>query len=232
MPAGMTIERKTQIRAFGAEIVETDPDGFLLRAEAEARGYVRRHPRSYFLDQSTNLLNGQAWREVGQEIAADFRARGQRVDTFVCSIGTGGTFSGIAAALRAEFPGLATVAVEVDVSAPLLAKREHRPFRHRPHSLMGLGPGKIPPNVREDLIDEVRTVSGPAAWSMMKRLIAEEKLFTGPTAGANVHVAAEVAAALPAGGCVLTVLFDSAWKYVSVWDGDYPGGAGGTVGSS
>jgi cysteine synthase A len=130
---------------------------------------------------------------------------------------------------------MATVAVEVDASAPLAAKREQLPFRHRPHNLLGLGPGKIPPNVREDLIDEVRTVSGAQAWSMMKRLIAEEKLFTGPTAGANVHVAAEVAAELPPGSSVVTVLFDSAWKYVSVWDGDYftgGTGAGGTVGAS
>ncbi len=221
MPAGMTVERKTQIRAFGAEIIETDAEGFLLQAEDEAREYVRRHPRSYFLDQSTNQLNWQAWQQAGREIAADFRRMGREVDTFVCSIGTGGTFSGIAAALRSQFPAMRTVAVEVDVSAPLWAKREHRPFRHGPHNLMGLGPGKIPPNVREDLIDEVRTVTGAQAWTMMKRLIAEEKLFTGPTAGANVHVAAQVAAGLPAGRSVVTVLFDSAWKYVSVWDGDY-----------
>ena len=221
MPAGMTVERKTQIRAFGAEIIETDAEGFLLQAEDEAREYVRRHPRSYFLDQSTNQLNWQAWQQAGREIAADVRRMGRAVDTFVCSIGTGGTFSGIAAALRSEFPAMRTVAVEVDVSAPLWAKREHRPFRHSPHNLMGLGPGKIPPNVREDLIDEVRTVTGAQAWTMMKRLIAEEKLFTGPTAGANAHVAAQVAAGRPAGRSVVTVLFDSAWKYVSVWDGDY-----------
>ncbi|MGH3155024.1 MAG: pyridoxal-phosphate dependent enzyme [Streptosporangiaceae bacterium] len=190
-------------------------------AEAEAREYVRRHPRSYFLDQSTNPLNRQAWRKAGQEIAADFRRQGQEVDVFVCSIGTGGTFSGIADVLRSEFPRMATVAVEVDVSAPLRAKRACLPFRHQPHNLMGLGPGKIPPNVREDLIDEVAVVSGQQAWTMMKRLIAEEKLFTGPTAGANAHVAAQVAAGLPPGRSIVTVLFDSAWKYVSVWDGDY-----------
>jgi cysteine synthase A len=227
MPAGMTIERKTQIRAFGAEIIETDPDGFLLAAEADARDYVRRHPRSYFLDQSTNPLNWQAWRKAGEEIAADFRQRGQRVDRFVCSIGTGGTFSGIADSLKAEFPDLVTVAVEVDVSAALLAKRDRQPFRHQPHNLMGLGPGKIPANAREELIDEVRTVSGAQAWSMMKRLIAEEKLFTGPTAGANAFVAAQVAAELPADQSIVTVLFDSAWKYVSVWDGDYSRSAQG-----
>ncbi|HEY3956127.1 MAG TPA: pyridoxal-phosphate dependent enzyme [Streptosporangiaceae bacterium] len=221
MPTGMTVERKTQIAAFGAEIIETDAEGFLLQAEDEAREYVRRHPRSYFLDQSTNQLNWQAWQQAGREIAADFRRAGREVDTFVCSLGTGGTFSGIAAALRAVFPAMHTVAVEVDVSAPLRAKREHLPFRHSPHNLMGLGPGKIPPNVREDLIDEVRTVTGAEAWTMMKRLIAEEKLFTGPTAGGNVHVAAQVAAGLAPGRSVVTVLFDSAWKYVSVWDGDY-----------
>lgn len=182
---------------------------------------MRRHPRSYFLDQSTNPLNRQAWRKAGQEIAADFRRQGQEVDVFVCSIGTGGTFSGIADVLRSEFPRMATVAVEVDVSAPLRAKRACLPFRHQPHNLMGLGPGKIPPNVREDLIDEVAVVSGQQAWTMMKRLIAEEKLFTGPTAGANAHVAAQVAAGLPPGRSIVTVLFDSAWKYVSVWDGDY-----------
>ena len=226
MPAGMTIERKTQIRAFGAEIIETDPDGFLLLAEDEARDYVRRHPRSYFLDQSTSPLNWQAWRAAGTEIAAEFRRLGRTVDRFVCSIGTGGTFSGIADALKAEFPGLVTVAVEVNASAPLHAKRAGVAFRHRPHNLMGLGPGKIAPNAREELIDEVRTVSGAQAWAMMKRLIAEEKLFTGPTAGANVHVAAQVAAERPPGESIVTVLFDSAWKYVSVWDGDYSRHAG------
>jgi cysteine synthase A len=221
MPAGMTIERKTQIRAFGGEIIETDAGGFLLQAEEEAREYVRRHPRSYFLDQSTNPLNWQAWRRAGEEIVADFRLLGRPVDWFVCSIGTGGTFSGIADALKAEFPEMVTVAVEVDASAPLRAKRDHVAFQHRPHNLMGLGPGKIAPNVREELIDEVRTVTGAQAWTMMKRLIAQEKLFTGPTAGANAHVAAEIAAELPPDRSIVTVLFDSAWKYISVWDGDY-----------
>jgi cysteine synthase len=220
MPAGMTTERTTQIRAFGAEVVETPPDGFLLASEDFARAYVAEHPRSYFLDQSTNPLNRCAWRACGQEII-DALA-GDPVDCFVCSIGTGGTFSGIAAALKAAYPALCTVAVEADRSAPLRAKRRGEPFRHRPHNLIGLGPGRIPPNVREDLVDDVRVVSGADSWAMMKRLIGEERLFVGPTAGANVHVARQVAAELGPGRTVLTVLFDSAWKYFSVWDGVYP----------
>ncbi len=221
MPAGMTIERKTQIQALGAEIIETDPDGFLIAAEEAAHDYTKRHPRSYFLDQSSNPLNWQAWRACGAEIASTLKGLGRPPDRFVCSIGTGGTFSGIADVLKATFPGVTTVAVEVDSSAPLHAKRTGTPFEHRPHNLIGLGPGKIAANVHEHLIDEVRTVSGADAWAMMKRLIEQEKLFAGPTAGANAHVAAEVAAEVGPGGTIVTVLFDSAWKYVSVWDGDY-----------
>lgn len=224
MPEGMTTERMTQIRGFGAEIIETPADGFLTASEEFARTYVAKNPRSYFLDQSTNPLNWRAWQACGQEIV-DALA-GAPVDAFVCSIGTGGTFSGIASVLKPAFPALRTVAVEADRSAPLLAKRSGTAFRHRPHNLIGLGPGKIPPNVREELIDEVRAVAGADAWVMMKRLIGEAGLFVGPTAGANVHAACRVAAELGPGRTVVTVLFDSAWKYFSVWDGVYPAYAG------
>jgi cysteine synthase A len=219
MPAGMTTERTMQIRGFGADVVETPADGFLVASEEFARTYVTEHPRSYFLDQSTNPLNWRAWQACGQEII-DALA-GDPVHCFVCSIGTGGTFSGIAARLKVAYPRMRTVAVEADRSAPLRAKRRGEPFRHRPHNLIGLGPGKIPPNVREELVDDVRVVSGADSWAMMKRLIGEERLFVGPTAGANVHVARQVAGELGPGRTVVTVLFDSAWKYFSVWDGVY-----------
>jgi cysteine synthase A len=222
MPRGMTMERKTQIEAFGAEILETDPEGFLDASEESARRYVTEHPGSYFLDQSNNELNWQAWRACGHEIVEQCRVLGVRPDAFVCSIGTGGTFSGITDVLREAFPEIRTVAIEVDRSAPLFAKRHGVDFVHHRHNLMGLGPGRIPPNVREELIDEVRTVSGDEGWLMMKRLISDEKLFTGPTAGSNVHIALEVAAELGPERTVVTVLFDSAWKYFSIWGGDYP----------
>jgi|tagenome__1003787_1003787.scaffolds.fasta_scaffold20908857_3 cysteine synthase A len=221
MPRGMTVERIRQIASFGATIIETPSTGFLDASEAHARDYVSRYPNSHYLDQSTNALNREAWWACGREIAEDFHARAAKVDHFVCSIGTGGTFSGISEVLKQEFPGVTAVAIEVDRSAPLFAKRMHRRFEHRPHNLMGLGPGKIAPNVREDLIDEVRTVSGDDGWTMMKRLISEEKLFAGPTAGSNVHVAAAMAEELQPTKNIVTVLFDSAWKYQSIWDGHY-----------
>jgi cysteine synthase len=221
MPAGMTTERKAQIRSLGGEIVETAPDGFLDDSEEWAKDYAREHRNAYYLDQSSNRLNREAWRRCGEEIVTFFDQHDLQVDAFVCSIGTGGTFSGIAEVLKARYPALRTVAIEVDRSAPLFAKRTGIPFVHRSHNLMGLGPGKIAKNLREDLVDEVRTVSGDDGWQMMKRLGAVEGLQVGPTAGSNVLTAIDVAADLGPDQIVATVLFDSAWKYHSIWDGRY-----------
>jgi cysteine synthase len=220
-PEGMTMERKMQIQTLGATIVETPPTGFLDIAEDTARSYVAEHPDSYYLDQSSNRLNREAWRACGDEIVREFSTLGLTVDMFVCSIGTGGTFSGIAETLKASFPDMRTVAVEVDKSAPLYAKRQGATFHHEPHNLMGLGPGKIALNLREDLVDEVTLVSGVDSWQTMKTLISTEKLFVGPTAGGNVYTAQRYARELGAGRNIVTVLFDSAWKYFSVWDGNY-----------
>lgn len=190
-------------------------------AEEKAREYVLAHPGSYFLDQSSNQLNWQAWQKCGIEVVEQFNALNLTIDLFVCSIGTGGTFSGIAEQLKAAFPNMRTIAVEVDKSAPLYAKRQGQKFVHSSHNLMGLGPGKIAKNLREDLVDDVVLVTGTDGWNTMKRLISEEKLFVGPTAGSNVYIAQKYAKALGAGKNIVTVLFDSAWKYFSVWNGDY-----------
>lgn len=221
MPRGMTIERKMQISSLGATIIETAPEGFLEGAESVARDYVRKHRGSHFLDQSTNEMNWKAWRVCGNEIVQFFREQGRTVDVFVCSLGTGGTFSGIADRLKAAFPKVHTIAVEVDRSAPLYAQRNGLRFEHHSHNLIGLGPGKIPPNVRQELIDEVRVAPGAQGWTTMKELVDKEQIFVGPTAGTNVFIAKQVAAKIGASKAIVTVLFDSAWKYFSVWDGQY-----------
>jgi cysteine synthase A len=221
MPTGMTRERTAQITALGGSIVETSAHGFLDESEEFARTYVSEHREAYFLDQSSNTLNRAAWQQCGQEIVSFFDASARSVDVFVCSVGTGGTFSGIAEVLKARYSALHAVAVEVDRSAPLFAKRSHQPFVHRPHNLMGLGPGKIAANLREDLVDEVRTVSGEDGWQTMKQLVELEDLPAGPTAGCNVFTTLDIARTLPPEKTIVTVLFDSAWKYASIWDGRY-----------
>lgn len=221
MPEGMTAERLEQIRTYGATVIETSARGFLLESENRARAYVRDHDGAYFLDQSTNSLNWKAWRACGIEMREYCVANHITPDAFVCSVGTGGTFTGIADVLRASFPTILTVALEVDRSAPLYAEAHHTEFVHKPHNLMGLGGGKRSGNLREELVDRVELVSGDEAWSMMHRLVAEEDLPVGPTAGANVVGALKTARHLNEGAVILTVFFDSSWKYKSIWDGTY-----------
>ncbi|MEN2418568.1 cysteine synthase family protein [Streptomyces rimosus] len=221
MPEGMTEERRKQIASWGGTVVETSADGFLLEGEETARRYTAENPGSHFLDQSTNALNWRAWRACGHEIVTDLRAAGRTPGHFICSLGTGGTFTGIADVLKDAHPGLRTWAVEVDRSAALYAKRNGLPFEHHTHNLMGLGPGKVPSNLREELVDEVELITGDDGWSTMKRLISEEGLPVGPTAGGNIFAAQRLARTLPPEEVVVTVLFDSAWKYFSIWDGRY-----------
>jgi len=220
MPEGMTEERLSQIRAWGAEVVETPSESFLAGADERARQIAAADPAAYYLNQSASPLNrlalGAAGREIVEQCGPDVA-----VDSFVCSLGTGGTFSGIATELVRAYPGLRKVAIEVDRSAPLDAKRRGAPFAHRVHNLMGLGPGRIADNVLEDLVDEVITISGERAWQMKKRILREEGLAVGPTAAANLAIALEEARRLGPGGTVVTVFFDAGWKYGSIPDGRY-----------
>ena len=221
MPAGMTQERKTVIKSWQGQIVEVPADVFLAGAELAARQYAAKHPDAYYLDQGATPLNRQAMRAIGREIVAGCRKHDLKPDVFVCSIGTGGTYTGVATELENAFPGILKIGIEVNKSAPLHAKRHGSAFQHHPHNLMGLGPGRIGANLDEQLVDEVVTVSGDDAWQMMKRLVEEEGLETGPTSGANVFVAREYAARLGPSHAIVTVLFDAAWKYRSIWDGQY-----------
>ncbi len=220
MPQGMTQERKNMIHSWDGQIIESPPDEFLVGSEKVALRYVAEHPKAYYLNQAATPLNWQSMRSIGKEIVAECKQLNLKPDVFVCSIGTGGTYTGVATELENAFPGLLKVGIEVDNSAPLFAKRNAQSFRHRPHNLMGLGPGKIGGNLNENLVDEVVTVSGDEAWQMMKKLV-KQNIETGPTSGANILVATEYARRLGSSGTVATVLFDAAWKYISIWDGRY-----------
>jgi cysteine synthase len=223
MPEGMTEERLLQIQTYGAQIIQTPKAEFIYGGVNRAGQFAAEAPNErFFLDQASNPLNTEAWRICGKAVADFFDQMEEKIDVFICGIGTGGTFSGIATELRMRFPQLLTVGIEVDKSAPLYAKRNSIAFCHCPHNLMGMGTGIISENTKEHLIDHIETVSGDDAWATMKELIHGDKLMIGPTAGANVFVAKKYAKKFGSEKNILTVLFDSAWKYFSRWDGKYP----------
>lgn len=144
----------------------------------------------------------------------------------MCSIGTGGTFSGISEVLKARCPNIKTIGIEVDRSAPLYAKKNNLEFCHKPHNMMGLGAGVLSCNTNEQVIDEVVVVDGAYSWNRMKKFIEEEQLGVGPTCGANLYVCEQLSRAVT-GKTIVTLLFDSAWKYKSRWSGVYPEYNGG-----
>lgn len=223
MPEGMTEERTVQIRSYGAEIVETSKDDFLSGAVLTAKRYVAEcaDKENYFLDQSSNLLNKQGWISCGEEIIRGLKVLDIVPDYFICSIGTGGTFSGIAEVLKHAYSEIITVGLEVNNSAPLFAARNHMAFEHRPHNLMGLGAGVLSANTSAELVDEVRLIDGAEAWDRMKRFIDEEKIPIGPTCGANLLACDEVVKNVNKKN-IVTLFFDGSWKYASRWNGVYP----------
>lgn len=223
MPEGMTEERKIQIRELGAEIIETDKSLFLSGSVQAAKDYmVDKSPQSfYFLDQGSSLLNKTAWLQCGNEIVNQLDEKNIIPDYFVCSIGTGGTFSGISEVLKARYSNLKTIGIEVDKSAPLYAKKNNLEFAHKPHNMMGLGAGVLSCNTNESVIDEVVTVDGENSWGRMKKFIEDEQLGIGPTCGANLLVCEQLSQKV-SGKTIITLFFDSAWKYKSRWSGVYP----------
>lgn len=223
MPEGMTQERKDQIREFGAEIIETDKNLFLNGSVQAAKDYMLdKNPKDfYFLDQGSNLLNKAAWLQCGNEIVSQLEGENIIPDYFVCSIGTGGTFSGIAEVLKARYPSLKTIGIEVDKSAPLYSKKNNLVFTHKPHNMMGLGAGVLSCNTNESVIDEIVTVDGEQSWERMKKFIEDEQLEIGPTCGANLFACEQLLSTITK-KTIITLFFDSAWKYKSRWSGIYP----------
>jgi cysteine synthase A len=134
-------------------------------------------------------------------------AVGDDLAAFVAGVGTGGTLSGVGRVLKRERPSVHVVAVEPASSAVLSGKAPGT------HGIQGIGAGFVPSILDRTLIDHVVTVSDPAADRMATRLAREEGLLVGPSSGANVHAACEVAKKLKA-GIVVTILCDGGERYL------------------
>jgi cysteine synthase len=203
MPEDMSVERRRILRAYGAEIVITSADDGMTGAVAEAEAIVARTERAFMPRQFENAANPDVHaRTTAREIldaVPDLAA-------FVAGVGTGGTLTGVGRVLAKERPGVLVVAVEPSRSAVLSGGEPGL------HAIQGLGAGFIPKVFERSLAAEVVTVSDVAADKMARRLAREEGFLVGPSSGANVHVACEVATRVK--GPVVTVLCDSGERYL------------------
>ncbi|MEM9729608.1 MAG: pyridoxal-phosphate dependent enzyme, partial [Myxococcota bacterium] len=133
---------------------------------------------------------------------------GGEVHAFVAGVGTGGTLTGVGRVFKKRNPDIRIVAVEPRASAVLSGGKPGL------HGIQGLGAGFVPDVLDTTLVDEVITVTDLAAERMTKRLAREEGLLLGPSAGANVHAALDLARNMPAGQRVVTILCDGGERYL------------------
>jgi cysteine synthase A len=207
MPENMSRQRCEILGSYGAEVVLTPVSGGMRAAIDKAGEIGRSVKKSYSIRQFSNPANPEAHRRTtATEILRDTPGR---IDAFVCGVGTGGTLTGVGAALKAKDPRVKIIAVEPAASPVLSGGKAGA------HKIQGIGAGFIPPVLDVSLIDEVITVTDEAALSCRLELSAREGIFAGISAGAAVWAALRAAEKLGRGKTVVTVLPDTGERYLS-----------------
>ncbi|MBP3227586.1 MAG: cysteine synthase A [Bacteroidaceae bacterium] len=208
MPETMSIERQNLLKALGAKLVLTPGTGGMKGAIAKAKELQAETPGSVILGQFDNEANPAVHRATtATEIWEDTDGA---VDIFVGGVGTGGTISGVAEALKQKKPSLKAYAVE-PATSPVLSGGQGGP-----HKIQGIGPGFVPGNFHASSIDAVLTVEDNEAIAASRRLARTEGLLVGISSGAALAAALKIAAAPEnKGKTIVALLPDTGERYLS-----------------
>jgi cysteine synthase A len=208
MPETMSLERRQLLAAFGAEVVLTPGSEGMMGAVRKAEELVASRPNAFMPQQFKNAANPQIHRETtAEEIWEDNEGQ---VDMVVAGVGTGGTITGIAQAIKPRKPGFRAIAVEPEKSPVLSGGIPGA------HKIQGIGAGFIPEVLRVDLIDEVVQVNEEDARTMTRRLAREEGISVGISSGAAAWAALHVAGRPESRGKLIVVILpDTGERYLT-----------------
>lgn len=208
LPDTMSMERRTLLRAYGAELVLTEGVLGMKGAIDKAEELHREIPGSMILGQFDNDDNSKAhYDHTGPEIWSDTDGK---VDYFVAGVGTGGTLTGVGRYLKEKNPDVRIVAVEPDTSAVLSGKRPG------PHRIQGIGAGFIPKVMDMKVCDEVIPVPNDVCFKESREFARSEGMIVGISAGAALWAGLKIAEREEARGKTIVVLLpDSGDRYLS-----------------
>jgi cysteine synthase len=206
VPERFSEEKVAIMRALGAEVIRTPDAEGMLGAIRRANELVASNPEAYMASQFDNPANPDYhYRTTAPEI---FEQMEGRIDAVVIGSGTAGTFTGLARFMKERLPRVLACAVETQGSVLGGGKPG-------PHKVEGIGASFIPGNFDPSVCDEVLMVTDADAFAMVKTLAAREGVLSGSSGGANVFASLQIARRLGAGKRVVTMIPDSAERYLS-----------------
>lgn len=209
MPETMSVERRTLVKAYGAEIVLT-PGGLGMQGAVDkANELAKEIPNSFIPQQFSNPANVKAHVETtAEEIWKDTEGN---VDIFIAGVGTGGTISGVGKVLKERKPGVQIIAVE-PFDSPLLSEG-----KAGAHKIQGIGANFVPEVFDRNVVDEIFKVKNEEAFQRAKELAREEGILVGISSGAAVHAALEISKRPEnKGKNIVVILPDTGTRYLSM----------------
>ena len=202
MPETMSQERRSLLRALGADLILTPGPEGMPGAIRRAEEISAAEPGRYFIPQQfDNPANPEIHRRTTAEEI--WRDTDGQCDILVAGVGTGGTITGVGEVIKARKPSFRAVAVEPTASAVLSGKPKG------PHPIQGIGAGFIPKNLNTEIYDEVVAVTNEDAMNTARRLAKEEGIFAGISSGAAVWAALQVARRPESKGKMIVVIIPS-----------------------
>ena len=206
MPDTMSVERRSIIAAYGAELILTEGKKGMNGAIEKAGELIENNPDFFMPQQFKNSANPlKHYETTGEEIIKDL----PDLDAFVAGVGTGGTISGAGKRLKEFNSEIKIVAVEPQESPVISGGKPG------PHKIQGIGAGFVPDNLDLSVVDEIIEIPTERAFEIC-RILAENGLLLGASSGANIAAAYETAKKLGKGKKVLTISPDSGEKYLSL----------------